>query len=114
MYMKKLFFTSLIITLFISCNTAKNVSVIKQLTPTTEQVNIVGIGQTIASNAILLGSINITDTGFTTKCTYADVIADAIKQAQSMGGNTILIKKHTEPNIWSTCHRLQCEVYSIK
>jgi len=111
--MKKFIYLFLIL-LFISCSTSKQVSVLKHMTPTTGEVKVLGVGQTIPENAELLGSIKIGDSGFTTKCSYSEVITDATNQAKSMGGNYILIIKHKEPDFWSTCHRLTCEVYLVK
>jgi hypothetical protein len=97
---------------FLSCGTSKKVSIAQYATPTTEQVQIIGIGQQVPSEAVLLGSVNIGDTGLTTKCSYADVINEAIIQAQAMGGNILYIKQHKEPStLGSSCHRIKCEVY---
>ena len=109
--MKRILFTVAVIVALFGCGTSKKVSVLHYETPTTEEVQIIGTGQTVPTGAKLLGSISIGDSGFTTKCTYAEVIKDAITQAQAMGGNILYIKKHREPNMWSTCHRIKCEVY---
>jgi len=111
--MKKIIYLFLVF-LFVSCSTSKQVNVIKYMTPTTSLVKVLGLGQTVPENAELLGSFKIGDSGFTTKCSYSEVITDATNQAKSMGGNYLLIIKHKEPNFWSTCHRLTCEVYLVK
>jgi hypothetical protein len=82
--------------------------------PTTEEVDVIGVAQTLPENAKLLGEVSIGDSGFTTKCSYGEVIKQAILQAQQMGGNLLYIKKHKEPDLWSSCHRIQCEVYKVK
>lgn len=99
--------------LMISCGTSKKVSVLNYSTPISKDVpvEIFGTGQQIPSDCQLLGTIKIGDSGLSTKCSYAEVIADAQSQARAMGGNLIYISKHSEPDFWSTCHRITAEVY---
>jgi len=109
--MRKVLILSVLSLCLLGCGTAKQTSIVKYATPTDEEVQVIGVGQSVPTGAVLLGSVSIGDGGFTTKCTYGDVIRDATTQAQAMGGNILYIKKHKEPNLWSTCHRLKCEVY---
>ena len=99
-----------------SCGVKRTVGVVRYETPTNEQVQVLGSGQTVPSDAVLIGSVNIGDTGFTSsrRCTYAVVIKEAIVQAQAMGGNILHIKSHKEPDAWSTCHRITSDVYKLK
>lgn len=101
--------------LLASCaTTSKQVSVLAVATPLPPgtQVEVIGAGQALPTGAKYLGAVNIGDNMTATKnCTYAKVVADAQEQARAMGGNVIQIKKHTEPNAWSTCHRIECDVY---
>ena len=78
-------------------------------------IQVIGIGQQPPKDAKLIGSVKIGD-GYTLakNCTYPKVVADAQEQARGMGGNLIQIKKHKEPDILSTCHRLECDVYFTK
>jgi hypothetical protein len=80
--------------------------------PANATVNVYGTTQQAPTDAKLIGSLFIGDSGFTTKCNYAQVIEDAQNQARAMGGNIIVITKHKEPSIWgSSCHRITAEVY---
>jgi len=100
--------------LLLSCGTTKKVSVLSPSTPLPEgtTVEVIGTGQQVPSAAKLLGSVKIGDDMTATKnCTYDKVVKDAQSQARAMGGNLLQIKKHTEPNMWSTCHRIECDVY---
>lgn len=103
----------LIVITFISCGTAKKVSVISYSTPieSSQPIEVYGSGQKLPEGIKLLGTIQIDDSGFSTKCSYAEVIADAQNQARAMGGNIIYISKHKVPDFWSTCHRITAEVY---
>lgn len=79
----------LIATIFIcSCGTTKNMSVLKYYPPTQEEVEVMGIGQTIPEGAVMIGNITIGDTGFTSayNCTYSIIIQQATSMAQQMEG----------------------------
>lgn len=111
--MKKIFGVLLLLVL-VSCGTKKQTSVYQYSTPIqmSEKVEIISLGQTIPETAKFLGSVKISDTGFSTKCSYAEVIKDVEQQARSMGGNLIVIKEHKEPSVLgSTCHRIKADVY---
>lgn len=97
--------------------TTKKVSVLNVATPLPPgtEVQVLGATQSVPTGAKILGNVKIGDglTG-TNKCTYAKVVADAQEQARGMGGNLIQIRKHKEPDMWSTCHRIECDVYFLK
>lgn len=112
--MKKIIFllTGLLLA---ACSTSKQTSVINYATPlpVNTTVEIRGIGQNIPDGAKLLGSISVGDSGFTTQCSYQEVIRDAINMARDMGGNVLQITEHKEPDIWSSCHRIKADVYYV-
>jgi len=98
-----------------SCGVKKTVSVIISQPPTTEQVQILGIGQQIPDGAILLGTISVGTTGFTSRgrCTYDRVLNYAITQAQAIGGNIMQIRLHTAPTPHNLCHEITVDVYTL-
>lgn len=114
--MKTLLFSALLV--LVSCGTtSKQVSVVAVATPLPAgtTVEVMGAGQPVPAGAKYLGAVKIGDGNTATKnCTYAKVVADAQEQARAMGGNLLQIKKHTEPNLISTCHRIECDVYLLK
>lgn len=114
--MKKITILLIVIVLLFSCGTTKNMSVLQYFPPTQEKVEIMGAGQTIPDNAILIGNITIGDTGFTSakNCTYAKVIQEASVIAQQMGGNMMYVVSHKEPDFDCTCHRINANVYQVK
>ena len=102
--------------LIFSCGTTKKMSALHYFPPTQEKVEIMGVGQTIPDDAILIGNITIGDTGFTSakNCTYAKVIQEASVMAQQMGGNMVYVVSHKEPDFVCTCHRINANVYQVK
>lgn len=112
--MKKIIF--LLFTLVLSaCSTSKQTNVLNYSTPlpTETPVEIIGLGQTVQKGAKFLGSISVGDSGFTSQCSYQEVIRDAMNLARGMGGNIVQITEHKEPDLWSTCHRIKADVYYI-
>lgn len=113
--MKKIIF--LLFTLVLSaCSTSKQTSVLNYATPLPAgtHVEIIGLGQQVPDGAKLLGSISVGDSGFTTQCSYQEVVRDAINMARNMGGNVLQITEHKEPDIWTSCHRIKADVYYIE
>lgn len=114
--MKNLLLSLLVFLVSTSCGSTKRVSVLNPATPLTTNavVEVLGVGQKVPEGAKLLGHVKIGDSGFSVKCTYADAIAALQVQARAMGSNIVQITKHTEPNMWSTCHRIQADAYFLK
>lgn len=113
--MKQIIF--LLFTLVLAaCSTSKQTSVLNYATPLPAgtQVEVIGLGQKVPNGAKLLGSISVGDSGFTTQCSYQEVIRDAINMSRNMGGNVLQITEHKEPNIWCDCHRIKADVYYIE
>lgn len=114
--MKKILSLLFLSLIFFSCSTSKQTSVLNYSTPLPAgtQVEIIGLGQKVPNGAKLLGSISVGDSGFTTQCSYQEVIRDAINMSRNMGGNVLQITEHKEPNIWCDCHRIKADVYYIE
>lgn len=113
--MKKTIFLLFMLVLA-ACSTSKRTSVLNYATPLPAgtHVEIIGLGQQVPDGAKLLGSISVGDAGFTTQCSYQEVIRDAINMSRNMGGNVLQITEHKEPDIWTSCHRIKADVYYIE
>ena len=61
----------------------------------------------------VLGEIALRDTGFTTKCSYSDILNRAKKEALLAGGNGIKIKRLIRPDFLSNCFRLEAQILKI-
>jgi len=107
------FFLSLALVACSGTSKTVSVAVVSTPLPPDAKIEVLGNSQAMPTNARYLGSVKIGDDAMTASknCTYDRVISDAQEQARAMGGNVLQIKKHIEPNIWSTCHRLECDVY---
>lgn len=79
-----------------------------------QTVHIYSLTESIPNDAIFIGNITIGDSGFTINCNYDDLIKDLQLEARKHGANAIKITKHRAPNLVSSCHYLETELYTIQ
>lgn len=60
-----------------------------------------------------IGEISIKDGGLTIDCDLETIKNLAREKASAIGGNCIVIKKHSSPDRISTCHRISGSIYRI-
>jgi len=114
--MNKLIVTFAILLLVVAC-TPKVATTITQKYPSTdykENVTVIGLNEAIPDSSCFIGEIRISDTGFTTKCSYEYVLDKAIEEARKAGGNAIKIIKHSIPSLWSSCHQITAQILQIE
>jgi hypothetical protein len=63
--------------------------------------------------SLLIGQLEIKDSGFTTNCTYLEVIRVLKQKSAGLGGNAVIITEHQPPDFFSTCHRIKADVYLL-
>ncbi len=116
--MNKLKLFSAFCTLFLvfGCGTSQKVTIINGSHPLSGQtkVGVFAERDIVPQGAVLVGKVEIGDTAFSVNCNYDDVIRAAQEQARAMGGNYLQITKHKEPDLLSTCHRLEANVFLVK
>ncbi len=83
------------------------------LTPSTP-VEILYITELPPTEAQYLGKLKIKDSGFSFNCSLPEVIELAKEEARAAGGNILLITKHRKPDGFSTCHRIEAEIYKLE
>ncbi len=76
-------------------------------------VIVLGLDAEVPKAAILVGSLKIGDSGFSTDCSYETVIDAAKLEARKAGGNVVKITKHRTPDFLSTCHRITAQIYRV-
>lgn len=65
------------------------------------------------NDGIEIGNIKSGDNGFSSNCSYYEVI-DKLKQiARENGANLIKITEHKSADQWSTCERLKAKIYKV-
>lgn len=77
-------------------------------------VTVFGVRELVPDTALLLGSVVVKDTGFSTNCTYEQVIRLASNATRKVGGNALHLVYHHEPSLLGgTCHRIGGEMLYI-
>ncbi len=116
--MKRILPYLLISILFLlSCCTPLVTTKLEQSIPqssTDESVKVFGLYSEIPTDAEVLGTVKIGDTGFTASknCTFQDVLNTAKDEAKKAGGNAIKIVDHIPPGN-STCHRITAKILRL-
>lgn len=64
-------------------------------------------------NGKYLGELKFREKGFTTHCSYLEVIRSLKEQALDSGANLMQIIQHKKPNAWSSCHRITVSIYKV-
>ena len=110
---KNIFLFSLCVLFLVSCSPKIITNISQQRTPLANnaEVKILQNYEKLPKFAAKLGTVKITDSGFSVNCGY-DVVIEHIKaEARKAGGNIVQIIEHFEPDFHSTCHRITADVY---
>ena len=75
---------------------------------------IIPVNQPTPEKAKDIGTLKIGDSGFSTKCGYQTVIANAKIEARKAGGNAIKLTQHKTPNLGSTCHKIEGNIILVE
>lgn len=67
----------------------------------------------IKINGKYITDLKFKESGFTSNCSYVEVIKKLKIQAFEKGGNLIQIIKHKKPDAWSSCHRITVSIYKV-
>ncbi len=57
--------------------------------------------------------IKFKEKGFTTNCSYPEVIQKLKESALENGANLMQITAHKQPDFWSSCHRISVALYKV-
>lgn len=102
-------FLLFVIALAASCSPRVITTISQRLPPLDEQeaVTVIHEGGAFPDNGLVIGMVEVSDTGFSTKCGYDDVVELARREAEKAGGNYLFISSHILPNVWtSSCHQI--------
>ena len=76
-----------------------------------EEVLVLDVGEEIPEHSSYIGELKVGDTGFTTECSYVEVIKIAKIMAKQSGANLISIRVLKAPNFRTPCYRIKAEMY---
>lgn len=85
-----------------------------QQLPAQSPVLIVQPGGEVSATAISKGKLRIKDGGFKTNCGYTQSMDEARTKARLSGANIIKFTQIKPPDAWSTCYRMNAELYYLE
>ncbi len=68
----------------------------------------------LPKDAIMVGTIFVGEAGLSVKCSYEACLNKILQKSKEVGGNRIVVKEHTFPNAWSSCHQLTADIYYVE
>jgi hypothetical protein len=113
--MKSIYFFVLLLIaiLFLSsCSPTVAVTQLRKYPPkeSTEQVVVYNQSDKIPSQLSQIGRIKIGDSGFSSNCSWIEVINKAKEECSRLGGDAIHIIEVKKPDMLSTCYRIKVNV----
>jgi len=113
--MKPNFSIILLSALIIACSSKIGSNITSRQTPLAENevVLVIDESEVFNNNGIKIGTIKSSDNGFSTNCGYDETIESLKKECRQNGGNIIKITKHKSPDQWSSCDRIEAEIYKV-
>lgn len=113
--MKSVFYSAILATLLYSCAPKMSSTITKPQSALadSEFVLVLHKEDVFKNDGIEIGSIKSTDNGFSTKCTYYEVLDELKQMARKNGANLIKITDLKNPDQWSTCARVKASIYKV-
>jgi hypothetical protein len=111
---KNIQFLILISAILFSC-APRIKSTIKSPQPplTNELAVVLKPGSELPVDAIEIGTISSGDNGFSTHCSYDEIIGTLKERARKSGANILKITEHKLPNGHTTCDRIKAKLYRV-
>ena len=79
-----------------------------------ESVIVLGIYDSLPSEATYIGSVKSLVKGLNFSCDYHSIITLLKGKAKTFGANLIQIEKHLAPSKFSSCHSLEIKMYHVE
>lgn len=111
--MKKILYVcALSFGMLIGCSPAMYTNMQKtyEPTPRTQSIDTYSGNDAVPVMYEVLGDVKFRDTGFSTECSYDQVMAKAHEQAREVGGQAIIVTNIKEPGFVSTCYRMDVRI----
>jgi hypothetical protein len=80
-----------------------------------QEVTVIGISEEVPQDAIVIGSVKVGDSGFSTNWGWDVVIEKAKMEARKAGGNALKITEHKPPKLMgSSCDKITATILKIQ
>jgi hypothetical protein len=82
--------------------------------PADSEVRVLEADEAVPPNELLIARMKVRDTGTTVDCGYENVLAQALAKAREIGGDLVQLTQVHPPDLWSSCYRLDADVYAVQ
>ncbi|MDF1695555.1 MAG: hypothetical protein P1U56_06970 [Saprospiraceae bacterium] len=110
----KNYFLLLILVVIYSCNPRVNTKLTDlRYSPLAidEEIFLFSLDDIIPTKSKFIGSIKLGEGGLSVRCGYDDLIDKCIITARNAGANIIELKKVKAPNLFTSCYRIEADLY---
>jgi hypothetical protein len=76
-----------------------------------DKVALLNVEHEVPENAIKKGDAKFLDSGFTTDCSFDSHLTKARRLARENGANIVKVTQKKDPNILTTCSRIEVDFY---
>lgn len=113
--MKKRIVIILLSAYLFSCSSKIGSTIIAKQNPLPEDeyVLVIDLSDTFFNDGIKIGTLKSSDNGFSTNCSYDEIIENFKKLCRKNGANILNIIEHKKPDQWSSCDRVEAIIYKV-
>lgn len=79
-----------------------------------QEVALLDMDHNLPGNILKIGNLKFQDSGFSTDCSFNSIMNLARKTARENGANIVKVVGKKKPDIWSSCYRLDIELYKFE
>lgn len=76
-----------------------------------EKIALLDIEHKLPESVFKVGELRFQDSGFSTDCSFNSLMNRARNEARKNGANIVKVVHKKKPDLWSSCHRLNIELY---
>ncbi|CAL68014.1 hypothetical protein [Christiangramia forsetii] len=109
--MKKLFILLLLGLVSCSPKIKSNLTNSQPKLSSEEKVALLDMEHQLPNGLIKIGSLKFQDSGFSTDCSFNSIMNQARISARENGANIVKVVEKKNPDIWSSCYRLNLDLY---
>jgi hypothetical protein len=109
------YFSIVLIILISSCSPKFGSTITSKQTPLTDTdfILVLQLNDKFINDGVEVGTIKAGDNGFSTSCSYYEIIDNLKQIARNNGANVLKIIKHRTPDQWSSCERITAKIYKV-
>ena len=113
--MKKRILIILLSAYLFSCSSKIGSTILSKQNPLPEDeyVLVIDLADPFINDGIKIGTLKSSDNGFSTNCSYDEIIENLKKLCRQNGANILNIIEHKKPGQWSSCDRVEAIIYKV-